>query len=134
MKGSYTELPSWSSALTELAFTSDALKAGRAKAIAVWNRTPTDFESSTAGEYEPRIPSSDYGANSLVEAASFAYAVIEECSRVDGRKVPYIAGGLQVEPAPSFLSSLPTALAVARDYASWALVAKNAAARSQSGL
>ena len=133
----YTELPAWADALTELAFTQEAMKTGRARAIAVWNMTPTDIRrAGSTTDYEPVIKdtTADYAANTMVEAAAYAFAIIAECTRVDARKIPFQTGGLAVDPAPNFLSALPVALSVAREYAKWVAKAKTAALVKETGL
>jgi hypothetical protein len=123
MQGTYSALPAWKDGTySSLAFSVEALKAGRAKAVKVWNDTPTDCpaEAGKTG-IEPLIDDNGgaYGELTMVEHAAYAYAVMNECLRVDGSKAPFVVGGLQVDPAPNFLAALPVALEVAREYAKW---------------
>lgn len=135
MNGAYSELPSWSAALTELAFTKEALAAGRARAVSVWNMTPTDVAVTQDG-YTLYLPLLDESASSpgMLEALAYAFALVDECMRVDGLKVPYSAGGLRADPSPEHLSALPAALKVTREFAEWAAAAKNRMVVKHTGL
>lgn len=106
-------LPLWADATTELAFTKEALDAGRACAVKVWNSIPSDLAGATIADTDERF-----------EDAAYAFAIITECARVDGLKMAEQGGGFVGDPAPNILKALPAAQAVSQDFTNWAIDVK----------
>lgn len=108
-----SNLSSWSQACSSLMLTEEALRNGRAKAIAVWNACPTDSDKPFSD-----IPLS-YGDPVMVEDAAHAFAFLDESLRIDSQKTVVKGSGVEGDPARNLSALTELALRAVADYTKW---------------
>lgn len=127
-----TSLESWSNARSSFIFTDDALRKGRAKAVAVWNTYPTDLTvmvsgtmpvpaagSAATGVNIPVPASGTLASTVMVEDAAYAFAFLDESLRMDSQKLLIKGSGVEGDPAQVLSSLTDLALQAVAEYTKW---------------
>lgn len=128
MDGTYPGLTTYANRRSDLQFTAEALAEGRRKAIAIWNSFPTD------GDTNPPQISSTTTVNSMVEAAAFAFAILNESIRIDSQRMKMQGQGIVGEPSPALSSMTADALQTVANYRKWVADVKPQMAARSVGL